>query len=213
MSNADFSREYEPSDRGPIAQRGNGMAVASLVCGVLFCLVLPAPLAVIFGIIGLMKTRDPSIGGKGMSIAGLILGILGIAFWIAFASVGFMGFMAVGGAGATEASQFTNLVADGKIDDAMAMTDKPVTRDDVEKLAQDLKTWGKPGLFTAAPGFGTNVNQDTKTVSMTYSGTAKFENAVKKYSFTLTSPQGGAPAPKQPADPKNPMKITAFKFE
>ena len=48
--NRDFSPEYEPPYKGPVAQRGNGMAVASLVCGVLFCFVITAPLAVILGI-------------------------------------------------------------------------------------------------------------------------------------------------------------------
>ena len=122
-------------------------------------------------------------------------------------------------AGSMEASQFTNLVADGKIDDAMVMTAKPVTREDVEKLAEDLKTWGKPGPFTAPPGSIPVITPDEKGASMTYKGTVKFENAVKKYSFTLTVPSGVAPAKaKQPAYPKEPLKnsgakITAFKFE
>jgi hypothetical protein len=218
MSTADFSPEYEPPFRGPVAQRGNGMAVASLVCGVLFCFFITAPLAVIFGIVGLLKTRDPYVGGKGMSIAGIILGIVGIGFWVLFGAAIFAAFMAVGAAGSSEAKQFTELVAQDKIDDAMEMTMKPVTREDVEKLADDLKTWGKPGVFTAKPGFTTNVDQATQLVSMTYKGTAKFENATKNYEFVLTGKGGVQPPQKKPVDPKAPMtnvgfKISAFKFE
>lgn len=61
-------------------QATNGMAIASLVCGLLFCLPICGILAIIFGIVGLAKTKDPRVGGKGMSIAGLILGIFGILF-------------------------------------------------------------------------------------------------------------------------------------
>lgn len=216
MSTADFSPEYEPSFPGPQPLQTNGWAVASLVCGILFCLALPAPLAVIFGIVALLKSRQPHVGGKGMAVAGLILGIIGIAFWILVASFGVMAYLFVGTAGSMEASQFTNLVAEGKIDEALEMTANPVTREDLEKLADDLKTWGKPGPFTAAPGFIPVVDPDTNTTSMTYSGTAKFEKAgVKKYSFTLSIPQGrgkAAPDPKNPTKPPG-SKITAFKFE
>ena len=58
----------------------SGWAIASLVCGILgFC---TAPigniLAIIFGIIGLNKTRDPRVGGKGLSIAGICLGCVSL---------------------------------------------------------------------------------------------------------------------------------------
>jgi predicted Zn finger-like uncharacterized protein/prepilin-type processing-associated H-X9-DG protein len=54
----------------------SGFAIWSLVCGCLgFCLPIPSSfLAIIFGIIGINKTRDPRVGGKGMSIAGICLG-------------------------------------------------------------------------------------------------------------------------------------------
>jgi predicted Zn finger-like uncharacterized protein/prepilin-type processing-associated H-X9-DG protein len=54
----------------------SGFAIWSLVCGFLgFCLPIPSSiLAIIFGIIGLNKTRDQRVGGKGMAIAGICLG-------------------------------------------------------------------------------------------------------------------------------------------
>lgn len=54
----------------------SGFAIWSLVCGFFgFCLPIPSSLlAIIFGIIGLNKTRDPRVGGKGLSIAGICLG-------------------------------------------------------------------------------------------------------------------------------------------
>jgi hypothetical protein len=69
------------SHAGPMVggTRTNGMAIASLVLGlVIFCEPVSGLLAIIFGIIGITKTKDPQVGGKGMSIAGIILGSLGM---------------------------------------------------------------------------------------------------------------------------------------
>jgi hypothetical protein len=71
-------------------QRGtSGMAVASLVLGILWLGGLGALLAVIFGGVGLKQTQDGRTGGRGMAIAGLVLGIVGlflaVAWYIAIA--------------------------------------------------------------------------------------------------------------------------------
>ncbi len=65
----------------------NGMATASLVCslvGILFC--LTSPLGIIFGHIALsqIRRRRNTQGGRGMAIAGLVIGYLTLAFWIVF---------------------------------------------------------------------------------------------------------------------------------
>jgi prepilin-type processing-associated H-X9-DG protein/predicted Zn finger-like uncharacterized protein len=56
----------------------SGLAIASLVLGLFICLPIASLLAIIFGIVALSKTRDPRIGGKGLAIAGLVLGIIGL---------------------------------------------------------------------------------------------------------------------------------------
>ncbi len=56
----------------------SGMAIASLVCGLLFCMPLCSLLAIIFGIIGIRQTGPGKRGGQGMAIAGLVLGAVGI---------------------------------------------------------------------------------------------------------------------------------------
>jgi prepilin-type processing-associated H-X9-DG protein len=59
--------------------RGNsGMAIASLVCGLLFCIPISWLLAIIFGIIGIQQTGEGKRGGRGMAIAGLVLGLVGL---------------------------------------------------------------------------------------------------------------------------------------
>lgn len=57
----------------PVAGGGSGFSIAALCCGILGFFFLPfllGPLAIIFGVLGLK--RD----GRGMAIAGLVLGIL-----------------------------------------------------------------------------------------------------------------------------------------
>ena len=65
----------------PGEKRTNGLAIASMVCGIVFffpmCL-----LAMIFGIFGLRRTRrDPRYRGKSFCAVGLILGGLGMGWW------------------------------------------------------------------------------------------------------------------------------------
>lgn len=59
----------------------NGLAVASLILGILWLCWLGSLLAVIFGhvALGQIKKSGETQGGKGLAIAGLVLGYLGIA--------------------------------------------------------------------------------------------------------------------------------------
>jgi hypothetical protein len=66
----------------PVAyQTTNGMAVASLVLGICFCFGLTGILAVVLGNLALNRI-DASQGaekGRGLAIAGIVLGWVGIA--------------------------------------------------------------------------------------------------------------------------------------
>ena len=57
----------------------SGMAIASLICGILLCLApISSVFALIFGYLGIKKTGPGQAGGRGMAIAGLVLGGVGI---------------------------------------------------------------------------------------------------------------------------------------
>ena len=57
-----------------------GLAVASMVLGILWLWWLGSILAVILGHVAISQVhRDPKMQGKGMAIAGLILGYIGLA--------------------------------------------------------------------------------------------------------------------------------------
>ncbi len=80
----------------PVKQGNSGIAVASLVCslvGVIPCFYLfqiMGLLGAIFGFVGLKQTKNGARGGRGMAIAGVIIGLVlvvaCIAFWIYFAT-------------------------------------------------------------------------------------------------------------------------------
>ncbi|MEX2108818.1 MAG: DUF4190 domain-containing protein [Solirubrobacterales bacterium] len=64
-----------------VGSRTNGMAIASLVLGIIWIYGLGALLALIFGLIA-QKQIDESEGmqtGRGMATAGVVLGIVGLA--------------------------------------------------------------------------------------------------------------------------------------
>jgi Domain of unknown function (DUF4190) len=75
----------------PPPQRTNGLAVASLVLGILWIYWIGSILALVFGYIARNQIRERGDSGDGMAIAGIVLGwvgvgVLGLAFVVAVAS-------------------------------------------------------------------------------------------------------------------------------
>ena len=72
----------------------NGLAIASLILGILWLCWLGSILAVIFGhvALGQIKKTGGAQQGRGMAIAGLVLGYLGIATFILTLIFGEMSF-------------------------------------------------------------------------------------------------------------------------
>ena len=63
--------------------RTSGLAIASMVLGILWVYWIGSILAVIFGHIAISQARkDPTLRGKGMAIAGLVLGYIGVGFLV-----------------------------------------------------------------------------------------------------------------------------------
>ncbi|UOY00608.1 DUF4190 domain-containing protein [Blastococcus sp. PRF04-17] len=59
-------------------RRTNGLAVASMVLGILWIYWIGSVLALIFGYIARSQIRERGEGGDGMAIAGIVLGWVGI---------------------------------------------------------------------------------------------------------------------------------------
>lgn len=79
---------YAPGSYPP-QRRTSGLAIASLVLGIvgifLFVIIIPSLLAVIFGLVSLpsINRSGGAVGGKGMAIAGVVLGALELILLIA----------------------------------------------------------------------------------------------------------------------------------
>lgn len=66
-----------PPSAPPTQTRTSGLAIASLVLGLLSCLCLPAPVAIVLGIVALVQMgKDPNLKGKPFAIAGIVLPVL-----------------------------------------------------------------------------------------------------------------------------------------
>ncbi len=72
------------------ASRTSGLAIAALVLGILWLFGLGSLLALIFGLIALSQIRKSAgtLGGKGMAIAGVVLGGLGLVSILLFTVTG-----------------------------------------------------------------------------------------------------------------------------
>jgi hypothetical protein len=80
---------YPPYGYAPAPQRTSGMAIASLILGLVWIYWIGSILAVIFGHIALKETkRDPRVGGRALAIAGLVLGYIGLGILV----IGLVGF-------------------------------------------------------------------------------------------------------------------------
>jgi hypothetical protein len=60
----------------------NGLAIAALVLGILWLYWVGSILAVIFGHIALSQIRHTGQRGRGLAIAGLVLGYVGLALFL-----------------------------------------------------------------------------------------------------------------------------------
>lgn len=87
------AQPYNPSIGGT-AQQQNGLAIASLVCGILtlvlgFCCgfigLIPGIAALVTGYLGLRKADEMGGAGKGLAIAGMVLGGIGLVISLIFA--------------------------------------------------------------------------------------------------------------------------------
>jgi hypothetical protein len=74
------------------AVKTNGLAVASLVLGIVWVYWIGSALAVIFGAVAISQIgrSGGTQGGRGLAVAGLVLGLvgLGILFMVSVASAG-----------------------------------------------------------------------------------------------------------------------------
>ena len=80
---APAAAQYPPSSRST-----NGLAIASMVLGIIWLYWIGSILALIFGYKARAQIRDRGEAGEGMAIAGIVLGWIGVGFFVLFVVIG-----------------------------------------------------------------------------------------------------------------------------
>jgi hypothetical protein len=146
----------------PPQRKASAAAVASLIFGILGCVPLVTGLlAIVCGMIGLRTTRDPLFSGRGMAVAGLVLGLVSFLAW---------GFVALTSGTAayfaltytrearTAANAVARELAAGDVEAAKARSADRVTREELAAVAAALKPFGALRDTTMPVGSRQNVN-------------------------------------------------------
>ncbi|HWE04563.1 MAG TPA: DUF4190 domain-containing protein [Tepidisphaeraceae bacterium] len=156
-------------------------AVASLVLGVLGCIpFVPGLLAVLFAVIGLRATRNPQVGGRGLAIAGLVLGLVSIAGWGSMGGIFGLGYIKSTPARAV-ARRFVTDMSTGNV--AAASTAAPsIAPASLQTSSDVLKPLGVLTNFTFT-SYNYNSSFGGNTVSL--GGVGTFANGTKFFTFTL----------------------------
>lgn len=174
---------YPSPGMGPVKQT-NVMAIVSLICGILGCIpVITSLVAIITGFLGIKKADDPRVnGGKGLAIAGLLLGVVGLIAW---AGIGYGTYRA--GSAVAQAvmaapnagKAFMTDLASGNVTAAHGKT-TGLTTEEVQQLVDQVKPWGAFKDSTGIP----QMHAEDGVTRAAYMGTADFANG--QHGFVLT---------------------------
>jgi hypothetical protein len=87
---AGYPGQYGPPPGYPYAppQRTNGMAIASMVLGILWIYWIGSILALVFGYVARNQIRERGEAGGGMATAGIVLGWIGVGIFVVVALAG-----------------------------------------------------------------------------------------------------------------------------
>ena len=168
----------------PGGQReGNGPAIAALVMGLLLCIPFITGLGgIILGAVGIKRAGNPRVagGGKGMAIAGLILGIVNLIIWGLFGS-GIWALVAGTSEQRTIAKQFIKDLSQGNVSAAAAACHSTMPRSQLDQASKAMQSWGTLNDVTTV---GINANTNTTQGSQVLvTGVAQFSNAQRQFNI------------------------------
>jgi hypothetical protein len=181
---------YQP----PQPPRTNGWAIGSLICGILGCIpFLTSLLAIIFGFLGIGASKRPNTGGKGLSIAGIVLGFLGILLWGGFFAVAFTapqwapGFakMAMGPAVTKTMTPFIESLSNSDVSTASNYSE--MSSESLTSLGAEIKAMGQ----FKSMSLGEFQFPKTPEEDLVITGSATFENGTKSFRAVVSTRSGG----------------------
>ncbi len=178
-----------PPPYGP--PRTSGAAIASLVLGILGICPLPLVgglIAVILGVVGLGTTGKPNTKGRGLAIAGVVLGLLSLLGYAGLGSFLYAGYRATAPDRATSV-QFVRDLAAGDVAHAATLCQPGADPVALQATSDQLKALGTP---SAVIPVGFNFNATTSGNRSQITVFAQFGQAQKQVMVVLTpGPAGG----------------------
>jgi hypothetical protein len=183
-----YQQQPMPGYPPPAAPRGNGAAVASLICGILGCVpVITSLAAIILGFVGISKSRQPGRGGKGMAIAGIVLGLIGLIVWAFLTWATIKGVQALSEL-AKPTHEFIQALQSGDMSTARAMTTADVTDADLQQASNALRNLGE---FEDVNITSHNWKSEGGATWVEFAGTARFANGTRSFDIRLDrTPEG-----------------------
>ena len=166
----------------PQPRRTNVAAIVSLVAGLALCIPYATGIvAVVLGIVGIRKAKYPGIGGRGMALAGLILGVVSLLGWIIISIAVYTGYQQVR-PGLTVTDSYLRNLAAGNIADAQANSTGAMSSEEIARLSQQVRRLGTFRGFTP-----TNVRMDYANGAARWDldGRARFGETDTSVSITL----------------------------
>jgi hypothetical protein len=185
-----YPPQFPPQQPYPGAPppENNGWAVASLVCGLLLCIPgIAGLLAIIFGVLGIKQSNQLAGRGRGLAVAGLILGVLALIGWTAAGATMYWGYKYVEGKvldpSKAVSTTFLNSLASGDIATAKSVTTGSLTDDDLAKLRDQLKSLGGFQSFSLNQFNANGIGGDAFKIDI--AGAATFQNGTKRFNAEL----------------------------
>ena len=86
-----YQQQYGYSGYPPASPGTNGMAIASMVLGIVWIYWIGSILALVFGYVAKSQIRSTGQSGSGMATAGIVLGWIGVGFLVLFIALGIGG--------------------------------------------------------------------------------------------------------------------------
>ena len=167
----------------PEPRKANVLAVTSLICGILACVpFITGITAMITGALGIKKANDPRYGGRGIAIAGLVLGAMSVLFWALFGG-GFWALFKATNAPRDVAAAFVRDVSAGDIESAQSHTGQLVSADELKELSTLMQDWG---AFKELNSFNRSIQSRPGQTECVIGGTAEFtQGTPRHYEITL----------------------------
>lgn len=185
-----MSGGYGQFDAGNVKPRTSGVAIAALVCSLLFCIpFITSAAGALLGLIGIAVTGKPNVKGRALAVVALLLGLIGLAGWSYGTWVVVDGYVRP----FATMAEFTGHLAKDDLAKAGALTAPPFDNAVLPELVAKVKGYGKfvslkdpkTGQMPIAP---VTVNGQK---GYRLAGVAEFENGAADVSLDLVKTPGG----------------------